>query len=815
MLAATDPSASQLDDLSEAHRTWLEEVDVLASDEERQAFAGLERDYQREAFIERFWEVRDPYPETGLNEFLAVWQARREQALERFGALDGARARTLLMAGQPREVLAAVCQEILRPLEIWLYSTEAGVPGGFSVVFVVKPGSASDNLDHWSPREGLASLVSWQRGDLPAVGTTLDHLAEACFRGAEVAEALARAVDWHALSEKGGLLPAPSPEWVGTFVARLTEVPEGSAALPASLSFSFPGRRQSRTVVQGMITIPRDAAGAGAAGDESTYSFLVDGEVLLQGRLFDRFRYRFDLPAAEAGSDRLALAIQRYLRPNEYTLILRVRDLSSQRYFREERTVQVPTVSSRRPPELEDTQVAESLREANEELARGDFSVTIRPPAEQLHTDRLRVEAVARGEGIDKVQFILDGRPVMSKKRPPFSVELNLGPAPQLHTVEAVALDVDGNELSRDRIPINAGPHRFSVRLLEPRPGERYDQSLRARAEVDTPRGERLERLEFFLNETRLASLYQPPFVQPVLLPENERITYVRAVAYLEDGNSTEDLVFINFQGRMDELRINFVELFTSVVDRRGQPVDGLVEEDFVVLEDGVEQRLARFERVRDLPIHAGVLLDSSTSMEAELEQAVAGALRFFEGVIRPRDRAAVIVFNDLPTLVVPFTNNREVLAGGLANIVADGETALHDSLVYALYYFAGVKGKRALILLSDGEDSSSRHSFDDALAFARRSGVAIYAIALDLGPKDLIVRRQLQRLARETGGDFFGITSAAELASIYSTIEEELRSQYLLAYQSPQESSDEFRTVEVRVSQPELEAKTIPGYYP
>jgi Ca-activated chloride channel family protein len=201
--------------------------------------------------------------------------------------------------------------------------------------------------------------------------------------------------------------------------------------------------------------------------------------------------------------------------------------------------------------------------------------------------------------------------------------------------------------------------------------------------------------------------------------------------------------------------------------------------------------------------------------MEAELEQAVAGALRFFEGVIRPRDRAAVIVFNDLPTLVVPFTNNREVLAGGLANIVADGETALHDSLVYALYYFAGVKGKRALILLSDGEDSSSRHSFDDALAFARRSGVAIYAIALDLGPKDLIVRRQLQRLARETGGDFFGITSAAELASIYSTIEEELRSQYLLAYQSPQESSDEFRTVEVRVSQPELEAKTIPGYYP
>ncbi|MGB6362887.1 MAG: VWA domain-containing protein, partial [Thermoanaerobaculia bacterium] len=776
LAAATEPIVPPLGDLSETHRSWLEEVDVLASDDEREVFSSLKQAYQRDAFIERFWEVRDPYPETGLNEFLEVWQGRREQALERFGGLDGARARTLLLAGPPREILTGVCQEILRPLEIWSYPTQAGVPQGFSIVFVVRPGRSADNLDHWSPQEGLASLASWQRADITAGGPTLDQLADACFRGAEVVEALTRAVDWQALSEKGGLLPQPSSEWVEAFVARLTEVPEGSAALAASLSFTFPGRRQSRTVVQGMITVPRSEAGTGGAGDKATFSFLVDGEVLLQGRLFDRFRYRFDLPAGDPGTDRLPLTIQRYLRPNEYTLILRVRDLNSQRYFRDERTVRVPTVSSQRQPQLEEVEVTKDLREANEELARGDYSVRIVPPAERLHTDRLRVEAVARGEEIDKVQFVLDGKPVMSKKRPPFSVELDLGPAPLLHTVEAVALDADGNELSRDRIPVNAGPHRFSVRLLAPRPGKRYDHSLRAHAEVDIPRGERLERLDFYLNETRLASLYQPPYVQPVLLPENERITYVRAVAYLEDGNATEDLVFINLPGGMDELRINFVELYTSVVDRRGQPVDGLVEESFVVLEDGIEQQVARFERVRDRSIHAGVLLDSSTSMEEELEQAVAGALRFFEGVIRPRDRAAVIVFNDQPTLVVPFTNDREVLAGGLANIVAEGDTALYDSLVYALYYFAGVKGKKALILLSDGEDSSSRHSFDDALAFARRTGVAIYAIALNLGTKDLIVRRQLQRLAQETGGEFFSITRASELAAIYSTIEEELR---------------------------------------
>src|SRR6185436_14104039 len=160
-----------------------------------------------------------------------------------------------------------------------------------------------------------------------------------------------------------------------------------------------------------------------------------------------------------------------------------------------------------------------------------------------------------------------------------------------------------------------------------------------------------------------------------------KEVTYVRAVAYLADGNSTEDLVVVNSPGFTNLLEIQFVELFTSVVDRAGRPVDGLTQKDFKVLEDGVEQQVRRFELVRDVPIYAGILLDTSTSMGegGKLDEAVRGALRFFQKVITPKDRASVITFADKPNLAVRFTNDESVLTGGLSGLQAVGNTALYD----------------------------------------------------------------------------------------------------------------------------------------
>jgi VWFA-related protein len=449
----------------------------------------------------------------------------------------------------------------------------------------------------------------------------------------------------------------------------------------------------------------------------------------------------------------------------------------------------------------------------------GEQTIRILPPLPGLATGRARVEAVTTGEGIAKVSFELNGRPILAKSKPPYSVELNLGSQPRIHSVRALALGPAGDRLAEDEVTLNAGPHRFSVRLVDPQPGKTYQSSLRAQALVDVPEGETLDRLELYMNESLVATLYQPPFTQPLLLPPGGGVTYVRTVAYLKDGNSTEDLVLVNAPDFSEQLKVQFVELFTTVVDGKGRPVAGLAKNDFKVFEDGAEQQVVRFELVQDVPIYAGILLDTSGSMGDgdKLGAAVKGALQFFQTVIRPKDRATVITFSDQPNLAVRFTNQEPLLAGGLAGLKADGNTALYDSLIYALHYFGGIKGKRAIILLSDGRDEGSRYTYNDALEYARRSGVALYTVGLSLTTsRDTDVRLKLNQLAEETGGRAFFIDRAAALAEVYKSIESEVRSQYLLAYQSSKSGTEEkFRTVEVKLGKPGLEAKTLRGYYP
>jgi len=290
----------------------------------------------------------------------------------------------------------------------------------------------------------------------------------------------------------------------------------------------------------------------------------------------------------------------------------------------------------------------------------------------------------------------------------------------------------------------------------------------------------------------------------------------VRAVAYQTDGNSTEDLVFINAPENFEELEIQFVELYTAVLDRQKRPVQGLERGDFKVLEDGVPQELTRFEKVENLPVHVAVLLDTSASMEPNLAAARDAALRFYQQVVQPKDRASLIPFNDRPTLAVKMTNRLDDLAAGLAGLKAERGTSLYDSIVFSLFYFNGIKGQRALLVLSDGKDENSKFRFDQTLDFARRAGVAIYTVGLGISRGEFETRRVLKTLAEETGGRSFFVSAATELDPIYADIQLELRSRYLLAYQSTNsDRSLKFRSVEVKVDKSGLDAKTMRGYYP
>lgn len=813
------------DKLPEAYKVWLASVERLITKEERKVFLELEKDYQRDAFIERFWKARDPYPRTSRNEARDTFEARQRQALEVFGGANDERAQIFLLHGEPTARVVPRCAD-LYPTEVWFYSGRDFYGGDTLILFYQRFGLSAWRM--WHPLDGVDDLAKDGRA-------TIAEIYNECPDGEAVAAALQRLTtlgpNGVAASQAQLSRPAERPkgEWVASFTAYSTDLPDDAETFDAAVEIGYPGRYQSRTVVQVAVLADVGTLAPERLGNAEAYGLLVTGEILTGTELHDSFRVQFKFPAdevadqvaaAEAGADAktgagLPLVFERRVRPGTYRLVVRIEDLGSGRQFRDERDFEVPRLDESPPPPL-DPETARILDEANRALKSGETTIQIPPLGGEWQTGLVRIDALITGTDIDKVTFLLDDEAVLTKRRPPFSVELDLGQVPRARTLRVEAFDADGEEIASDQVLLNGGRHRFAVQLVEPRRGKTYRSSLRAEAQAQAPEGVGIERVEFYLNETQVATVYQPPYIQPIVLPENEMVGYVRAVAFTSDGNSTEDLVFINAPDNVETLDINYVELYTTVLDGGKRPVEGLAAADFLVSEDGVPQEIARFEQVRNLPIHAAVMLDVSASMEKRLEAAQGAALTFFEQAITEKDRATVVTFNDHPNLAVTFTNDTTSLAGALAGLKAERGTALWDSLIFTLYYFNGVKGQRAVLLLSDGKDESSKFEWDDAIEYARRAGVTIYTIGLDLKKTELDARRKLNKLAGETGGRSFFIENPSALEAVYEEIQRELRSRYLITYQSTNTSGRKsFRTVDLRTTRGGLDVKTLRGYYP
>ncbi|MEM7583142.1 MAG: VWA domain-containing protein [Acidobacteriota bacterium] len=805
---------SKLEDLlPEQYKSWLDDVQFLISDEEREVFLKLEKDYQRDAFIERFWKVRDPYPRTSRNELKESYDARLRFVHSELGGLHDERSKTVLTNGPPTDSIKIKCMPYLWPAEVWYYDGSDTVSFEFFLLFYQPYGNGGYRL--WQPFDGYDDL-SQERN------LSINAIIQRC--PGDQGRAVAQAIGF--INSQGGTVGAqilmsritrkpkpPAKEWVETFSTYSTDLPEAAATFEAELTLDYPGRHLSRSILQGNVAVPVAALQASEIGTHQSYDLMLNGEILREGKLFENFRYRFDFPVSEVRGEKLPLVFQRYLRPATYQLIVKVEDIASGSFYRHEREIEVPFLDAGPRPEPEDPETARLLAEANAAIRNGENTIKISPLHGEWQTGLVRIDAATTGRDIARVNFLLDDQPILTKKSPPYNVELDLGQVPRSRVLRVEAFNELGDEVASDEKMINSGQHRFAVRLVEPRRNKTYRSSVRAQADVLLPDGEVVQRVEFYLNETLVSTLYQPPFIQPIVLPEGEAVGYVRAVAYTPDELSTEDLVFINAPENFEEIEVDFVELYTAVLDRSKRPVDTLSQADFSVLEDGVAQELLRFEQVRNLPIHAAIMLDVSASMEEGLQQAQEAALHFFEQAVTPKDRAAIVTFNDHPDLATKFTNDLEDLAGGLAGLKAERGTALYDSLIFTLYYFNGIRGQRAILMLSDGKDESSRFEFDDALEYARRAGVAIYVIGLNLPRKDY---GKISKLAEETGGRSFQIADASELTGVYEIIQHELRSRYLLAYQSSNTSGKkDFRTITVDLAPNGLEAKTLRGYYP
>jgi VWFA-related protein len=269
---------------------------------------------------------------------------------------------------------------------------------------------------------------------------------------------------------------------------------------------------------------------------------------------------------------------------------------------------------------------------------------------------------------------------------------------------------------------------------------------------------------------------------------------------------------------------VDIVSLNVTVTDGASHYVTDLDGPDFTVFEDGIKQNVTFFSR-RQQPIALSLLLDSSASMEDHLSTLQRSASNFVHR-LRPNDIAQVIDFDSRVEIRQGFTGNQQDLDNAISQIVAGGSTSLHNAIYIALKELRKVRAvseedvrRQALIVFSDGEDTSSLVQFEEVLDLAKRSETSVYAIALrgvDTQAKGFREAEFVMRtLAQETGGRAFFPTRIEDLDGVYSQIADELASQYTLGYTSANPRRDgAWRRVVVQLSRPNITPRTKKGYY-
>ena len=273
----------------------------------------------------------------------------------------------------------------------------------------------------------------------------------------------------------------------------------------------------------------------------------------------------------------------------------------------------------------------------------------------------------------------------------------------------------------------------------------------------------------------------------------------------------------------------SLVALNVTVTDASKHYVTGLTSNDFAVFEDGVQQQVRFFESSQ-VPIDLILLLDRSSSMLDKMDTVHQAAIGFLQ-TLRTGDRGAVVTFADTVDVAQGLTVDRPALEAAVRQTKATGGTAFNNALYIALKQFGGAAcetgdvRRRAIAILSDGEDTASLVSFDDVLELARRSGVNIYTIGLqskysiaaNTGKHRYFSESQyaLKTLAQQTGAEAYFPTDIGELRDVYGAISRELSNQYSIGYSPANTRVDgRFRRVIVQVvSRPELRPKARSGY--
>ncbi len=267
---------------------------------------------------------------------------------------------------------------------------------------------------------------------------------------------------------------------------------------------------------------------------------------------------------------------------------------------------------------------------------------------------------------------------------------------------------------------------------------------------------------------------------------------------------------------------VDLVNVLFTVTDNRGRLVSDLGPEDFIVEEDGKRQQIQHFARENELPLTIALLVDTSPSVRPVFDEERRTAVSFLDSILRTQDLALVIGFDRTVTLVQDFTENSFDLEESIFSLEIGSGTSLYDAV-----YLANEEklrpeaGRKAIILISDGEDTTSRVKRTEALIAAHQSDAVIYSISNSPPRRGFFGGRRggdmgtLKALSEETGGAVFVLDNKSKFEDIFAQIAEELRTQYSLGYVSSNPEHDgKYRRIKITPRDRKLEVRARKGYY-
>jgi Ca-activated chloride channel family protein len=250
---------------------------------------------------------------------------------------------------------------------------------------------------------------------------------------------------------------------------------------------------------------------------------------------------------------------------------------------------------------------------------------------------------------------------------------------------------------------------------------------------------------------------------------------------------------------------VKLVNVFVTVTDGHGAPVGGLKKEDFALLEDGKPQTISVFDKESALPLSIVLDIDTSLSTRKDLPLELSSARRFARAILRPVDAISLYSFSEIVSEVVPFTSDLKAIDRGVDRVRMGSATALYDALYLGSQALEPRKGRKVLVVITDGGDTVSRVDYKEAVRSAQEAEAIVYSI-IDVpieasAGRDIGGEHALIQISEDTGGKYFYATSVPELDDAFRKISDELRTQYLLAYYPSQRLSDSnFRRIEVKV---------------